>query len=130
MCQANCLGPGAACRGKHVTGTKPLSKSLHAPMELGETQDMCLPTNICSSCILSSAHASCTQGLRLATVTLINPDTSLREFRLVGEALVQLCPLVTVYGDRKDVALTGASIVLGIHNAYVSLCSLWKRLSL
>ena len=59
------------------------------------------------------------QGLRLATVTLINPDTSLREFRLVGEALVQLCPLVTVYGDRKDVALTGASIVLGIHNAYV-----------
>ena len=62
----------------------------------------------------------CPQGLRLATVTLINPDTSLREFRLVGEALVQLCPLVTVYGDRKDVALTGASIVLGIHNAYVS----------
>ena len=53
-------------------------------------------------------------------MTLINPDTSLREFRLVGEALVQLCPLVTVYGDRKDVALTGASIVLGIHNAYVS----------
>ena len=57
--------------------------------------------------------------LRLATLTLINPDTSLREFRVVGESLIALCPLVTVYGDRKDVALIGASMVLGLHSAYV-----------
>ena len=76
-----------------------------------------------SACLLTRTGCepgAALQGLRLATLTLINPDTSLREFRAIGEELIKLCPLVTVFGDRKDIALIGASMVLGLHSAWVS----------
>lgn len=61
------------------------------------------------------------QGLRLASITLMNPDAPLASFvGGDGQRLAQLCQLVTVYGDRKDVALWGAAIVVGLHAAWVS----------
>lgn len=53
-------------------------------------------------------------------MTLINPDCPLATF-VAGDGLrlSHLCPLVTVYGDRKDVALWGAAIVVGLHAVWV-----------
>ncbi|KAK9802665.1 hypothetical protein WJX73_002545 [Symbiochloris irregularis] len=76
-------------------------------------------------------HRSASQGLRLSSVTLINPDAPLASFKGAdGQRLARLCPLVTVYGDRKDVALWGAAIVVGLHAVWSGGPSHWLAFKL
>eukprot|EP00884_Botryococcus_braunii_P012543 jgi/Botrbrau1/2128/Bobra.0093s0035.1 len=57
-------------------------------------------------------------GYRLASVLLLNPDYSLQKFvGGQGQRLRALCPLVTIYGDQRDLALWGAAIFNGFQAA-------------
>ncbi|CAD7695817.1 unnamed protein product [Ostreobium quekettii] len=52
-----------------------------------------------------------TLPLKIATITLMNPDFELEDFRLeIGHRLRALCPVVTIYGDKTDGALLFAEI--------------------
>jgi hypothetical protein len=55
-------------------------------------------------------------------VSLLNPDFELAEFTGgAGQRLRALCPLITLYGDRQDLALWGAAIFNGFHSAWKGL---------